>query len=301
MDAVSSQKIDRQNESIENPLVDQTNTPFRGTQEYNMQDILIERLIPRHDQPRKIFDQKALAELAQSISNHGVIQPLVVTPTELGNYYIIVGERRWRAAKIARLEAVPCIIRNIKDHDRLEMAIIENIQREAMTPIEEANSYKRLIEEYDYTHDIIAKKLGKSRAVISNSLRILDLPQIVIADLESNKMTVAHARALCGIDEKSKMLVVHAQIIKHKLSVRETEALIRRTSTKTRKKKASKAIAAATSPDFLHIAELLKDKYGTSVKINGDNQNGSIEFSYYSHDDLTRFLDIALKNDLDKS
>lgn len=269
------------------------------------QNIAIERLVPRHDQPRKLFDPKALEELAQSIRSHGVIQPLVVTPSEFGNFHIIVGERRWRAAKLAELTNLPCIIRDIKDHDRLEVAIIENIQREAMTPIEEARSYKRLLEEYDYTHDIIAKKLGKSRAVITNALRILELPLPVISDLQANKLTLAHARALCGIEDKSKIIGVHANIIKNKLSVRETEDLIRQTSTRKRKKKkveaAPQAIATASSPDFLHIAELLKDKYGTSVKVNGDSHYGSIEFSYYSQDDLNRFLDIALKNELDKS
>jgi len=264
-----------------------------------MEYIALERLKPRHDQPRSIFEQKSLEELAQSIINHGIIQPLVVSPAENNIYSIIVGERRWRAAKIAKLQNLPCIIRDIQDHTQLEIAIIENIQREAMTPLEEARAYKRLIEEYDYTHEFIAKKIGKSRSVITNLLRILELPETMIDSLRECRITYAHARSLCGVDDSIKRHAIYTKIIEKKLSVRDTETLIRSVSKSNRKKQKKHIKSIVNIADMTYITEMLKDKYGTNVRIKGNGQSGTIEFAYYSQDDLSRFIDIALKNELD--
>lgn len=266
------------------------------------EQIAIDRLIPTQNQPRSFFDHNQLDELAKSIKNHGIIQPLVVADNKYGTFRIIVGERRWRAAKIAGLLTVPCIVRDIKEHERLEVAIIENIQREAMSPIDEARSYKRLIEEYDYTHDVIAQKLGKSRSTITNALRILELPQNIIEDLKKNKITTGHARSLSGISSQQTQQTLHDEILAKKLSVRETESLIRKHSNKKKKTDSSKGAGHAQSSesDLKHICELLKDRFGTCVRIVGNSQKGVVEFSYYSMADLQRFLDSALKNPLDR-
>jgi ParB family chromosome partitioning protein len=264
--------------------------------------ISVDRLIPTHDQPRSVFDNVHMEELAQSVKNHGILQPLIVSDNNHGTYRIVAGERRWRAAKMAGLSAVPCIIRDMKEHERLEIAIIENIQREAMSPIDEARAYKKLAEEYDYTHEIIAEKLGKSRSVITNALRLLDLPKNIIDELRANKITSAHARALSGVSDTQLQQKLFQDIVSRKLSVRDTEDLIRKQSTKKKKKNQKKEMCQiqTVDSDLKHICELLKDRFGTSVRIVGNSNKGVVEFAYYSMADLQRFLDSVLKNPLDR-
>lgn len=266
-----------------------------------LEQIAVDRLIPTHNQPRSFFDNEHLKELAQSVKTHGILQPLIVSSNEHGVYRIIAGERRWRAAKLAGLFEVPCIVRGIKEHERLEVAIIENIQREAMSPIDEARAYKRLIEEYDYTHEIIAQKLGKSRSVITNAIRLLDLPGKIIDDLKEHKITPAHARALSGITDEKKQQELHQEIVSKKLSVRETESMMRKQNGKKQKRKGKQDSSLQNvRSDLKHVCELLKDRFGTSVRIVGNSEKGVVEFAYYSMSDLQRFLDSALKNPLDR-
>ena len=184
-------------------------------------------LIDRNpDQPRKIFDDEALAELAESIKNYGVIQPIIVK--QVGDRYVIIaGERRWRASRLAGLKTIPCVVKDYTEQEVSEIAIIENLQREDLNPIESAKAIKSLIQQYNLTQDDVADKIGKSRPAVANTLRLLLLPESIIALVESNKLTAGHARALLGIDDAVKQKQIAVQIIEQGLTVRDVENIIK--------------------------------------------------------------------------
>jgi ParB family transcriptional regulator, chromosome partitioning protein len=249
----------------------------------------IEKIVPNTYQPRKIFTKEALDELVESVKIHGVIQPLVVRQKD-GRYELIAGERRWRAAQRAGLKQVPVVVKEIDgDQTSLEMAIIENIQREDLNCIEEAIAYQQLMDEFQLSQEDIATKVGKNRATVANTLRLLKLPAVIREDITAGKITMGHARALLSLESSEDQLAVREMIVKKKLSVRETE---RKVNEFIRDK--NKETNPSSNPENVHIKALeddLKRVYGTMVKIVGNENKGLIQFTYTTREDLMRIAD----------
>lgn len=247
---------------------------------------------PLQDQPRSHFDQESLNELAESIKTYGILQPIIVSLDQNEKVQIIAGERRWKAAQIAGLEKIPCIVRDLKDHSQLELALIENIQRESLSAIEEAHTFKKLIEEHNFSQETLASRIGKNRTTISNTIRLLSLPEKIIADLNEKLISAGHARALCSLESAKLQLKAHSVILKKKLSVRQTEDLIKA----MKSDKPHKTLTDSISPDLRYICDQYKGHLGTKVKITGDTNKGKIEISYYTLDDLERISELILGN-----
>ena len=243
---------------------------------------------PNKNQPRRIFNEDSLIELSESIKQHGIVQPLVVAKQK--DYYeIIAGERRRRAAKIAGLKEVPVIIKDYSPQEIMEVALIENIQREDLNPIEEAKAYKNLIDEYNLKQDQVAEKVSKSRTAVTNALRLLKLDDRVQEMLISENISSGHARALLGLDDAEKQYNIAMQIFDEKLSVRETEKLVKQINRPEQPPKPKKEL----KNDFVYrdIEEKLKEKIGTKVKINRKTEDkGKIEIEYYSPEELEKIL-----------
>lgn len=248
---------------------------------------------PNHDQPRKIFDEKALSELADSISQHGVLQPLVVRPLTNGGYQLVAGERRWRAARIAGLTEVPVIIKELTDEETIEIAMIENLQREDLNPLEEALGYSYMMDELKITQEEAAEKVGKSRPAIANALRLLKLPEEIQEMIKNNLISAGHARALLGFADKDAMIATANLIIKEDISVRQIEALV-----KESKKAPAKPKEQKKRDKFFSEVELaLVDNLGRKVKIkeNGKKGSGTLEIEFFDRDDLES-LALQLEN-----
>lgn len=243
---------------------------------------------PNKNQPRRTFNEDSLIELSESIKQHGIVQPLVVA--KQNDYYeIIAGERRWRAAKIAGLKEVPVIIKDYSPQEIMEVALIENIQREDLNPIEEAKAYKNLIDEYNLKQDQVAEKVSKSRTAVTNALRLLKLDDRVQEMLINENISSGHARALLGLDDAEKQYNIATQIFDEKLSVRETEKLVKQINRPEQPPKPKKEL----KNDFVYrdIEEKLKEKIGTKVKINRKTEDkGKIEIEYYSPEELEKIL-----------
>ena len=243
---------------------------------------------PNKNQPRRTFNEYSLIELSESIKQHGIVQPLVVAKQK--DYYeIIAGERRWRAAKIAGLKEVPVIIKDYSPQEIMEVALIENIQREDLNPIEEAKAYKNLIDEYNLKQDQVAEKVSKSRTAVTNALRLLKLDDRVQEMLINENISSGHARALLGLDDAEKQYNIATQIFDEKLSVRETEKLVKQINRPEQPPKPKKEL----KNDFVYrdIEEKLKEKIGTKVKINRKTEDkGKIEIEYYSPEELEKIL-----------
>lgn len=243
---------------------------------------------PNKNQPRRTFNEDSLIELSESIKQHGIVQPLVVAKQK--DYYeIIAGERRWRAAKIAGLKEVPVIIKDYSPQEIMEVALIENIQREDLNPIEEAKAYKNLIDEYNLKQDQVAEKVSKSRTTVTNALRLLKLDDRVQEMLINENISSGHARALLGLDDAEKQYNIATQIFDEKLSVRETEKLVKQINRPEQPPKPKKEL----KNDFVYrdIEEKLKEKIGTKVKINRKTEDkGKIEIEYYSPEELEKIL-----------
>lgn len=237
---------------------------------------------PNHDQPRKDFDEKALSELAESIEQHGVLQPLVVRPLANGGYQLVAGERRWRAARIAGLSEVPVIIKELTDEEVIEIAMIENLQREDLNPLEEALGYKFMMDELGITQEQAAEKVGKSRPAVANALRLLKLPDEIREMVKNNLISPGHARALLGFDSEDMMLQTAKKIIKEDLSVREVETLVKNS------KKLPKVPKQQKRDKFFSEVELaLVENLGRKVKIKESKRNsGVLEIEFFDKDDL---------------
>lgn len=242
----------------------------------------INEIIPNKEQPRKTFDEGALQELADSITVHGVLQPLLVRPLLSGGYQLIAGERRWRASRMAGLKEVPVIIRELSDSEAMEIAIIENLQREDLNPIEEAEGLQALIDKCDYTQEQVAVSVGKSRPAIANALRLLKLPEEVRQMTKEGEISAGHARALLAFDNQAIMYEVAKQIISDKLTVRDVERLAKRPTKSADKKQNAKHRDSFYDEVELSLTEVL----GRRVKVYNGRSKGTLEIEFYSLDDL---------------
>lgn len=244
----------------------------------------ISEIEPNRSQPRKEFEEKALSELAESISKHGLLQPLLVRPLPLGGYQIVAGERRYRACRMAGITEVPVIIRELGDTETMEIALIENLQREDLTPIEEALGYQVLIDEHGFSQEEVAQSVGKSRPAIANSLRLLKLPQSILDLVSDGKISAGHARALLTLEEEKLMQELAEEIIKKDLSVRQVEKICKQ------KPKPEKEEVSEKKPSFYSMVELaLNESLGRKIKVskNKGKQGGILQIEFYSDEELT--------------
>ena len=248
---------------------------------------------PNANQPRKEFNEEKIRELADSLLEHGIIQPLVVRKHKNG-YEIVAGERRWRAARVAKIKEVPCIVRDFTDEENMLIAIIENMQREDLNPIEEAEGLNQMIKVYGLTQEEVSKSVSKSRPYITNALRLLKLPNEIQQLVSEGKLTTGHARALVSIDNKKLQAELCRKIIEQNLSVRQVEKLAagQKDEKKPKKKKKVK------SHEIISVEGQLKDIYGTRVNINQKGKKGKIEIEFYNNDDLNRLIDLLKSADL---
>ena len=248
---------------------------------------------PNREQPRKYFDEDALHELSESIKQYGLIQPILVQDRK-SYYEIIAGERRWRASKMAGLKEVPVIIRNLSEQEIVEISLIENIQREDLNPIEEAQAYKRLLEEFNLKQDEVAERVSKSRTAVTNAMRLLKLSDKVQQMVIDEMLTTGHARALLGISDQDQQYALAQQIFDSKLSVRDTEKLVKNIQNeKNNPKEEKKPIDPKLIAIYKDLEEQMKKILGTKVLINCKNEKtGKIEIEYYSQDELDRIIDL---------
>lgn len=248
---------------------------------------------PNRDQPRKIFDEDALAELADSIAKHGVIQPLLVRPMPDGSYQLVAGERRWRASRMAGLTEVPVVIKELSDDEAMALALIENLQREDLNAIEEAQGIKALMDTLSLTQDEAAERVGKSRPAVANALRLLKLPDSVIALVSDGKLSPGHARALLGLKDEQDIIEAADLIIEKGLTVRDVEKLVKK---RNKEPKAEKP-AARRASYYDEVELALTDFLGRKVKVGTKpgKESGVLEIDFFDKDDLTRLAD-ALKS-----
>lgn len=252
-------------------------------------EVEIERILPGIAQPRTGFDQNSLQELAQSIKEKGVIQPIVLSRVGDGTFRIIAGERRWRAAKLAGLEKIPAIVKDVSPAEAVEIALIENIQREDLDPIETAMAFERLIKEFNLTQEELSQRVGKDRATIANFIRILKLPEEIKEHIRQGHITVGHAKAILSVDDTDKQKELAALIIKKSLSVRQTEDLVKRFSNPAPKKSKEEI------PEINDLEDRLTSELGTRVKILHKGKRGKLEIYYNSLDQLEGILERIIK------
>ncbi len=251
---------------------------------------------PNRKQPRKNFDEDALQELADSIKQFGLIQPILVQDRK-DHYEIIAGERRWRAAKIAGLKEVPVIIRNYSEKEIMEISLIENIQRENLNPIEEAQAYKRLLEEFHLKQDEVAERVSKSRAAVTNSMRLLKLGEEVQQMLIDDMISTGHARALLAIENQEEQYTIAQKIFDEKLSVRDVEKLVKNLNKPAKNPKKTTPADKTMEAIYLDLEEKLKNRLSTKVTVTSKgNGAGKIEIEFYNHEDLDRLMDLMGKN-----
>lgn len=264
------------------------------TVETGIFEVDIDKVEPNKNQPRKRFEETALEELAESIKEHGVLQPIILKKIDSG-YEIIAGERRWRASKIAGMKKIPAIVKKIDELKAFETALVENLQREGLNPMEEAKSYKRLIEEFSLSQEEAGKKVGKSRSVVANAMRLLNLDERVQNFVSENKLTNGHGRALLGITDKDVQFELAEKIIEEELSVRETESLVKKISENKNKKVSEKEESQSKkfkTDNYKYIENDLKSIFGTKVKLSNKKNKGKIEIEYYSDEDLDRLISL---------
>jgi len=256
----------------------------------------VERLVPNKFQPRRDFDEQKLKELADSIKEHGVIQPIVVRALERDKFEIVAGERRWRACKMLGIESIPAVIKEYTSRQLTEIALIENIQREDLNPLEEAHAYDILIKEFSFTQEELAKRIGKSRPFVANMLRLMQLEKEVQKMIEEKKISAGHARALLAVKGKEQVLLAE-KIVNEGLSVRQTEELVREWVEKERelreKRKGKKGLIKEKPAYIEEAEEKLTEVLGTKVKIQGKNK-GKIVIEYYSEEELERLLELMI-------
>lgn len=252
-----------------------------------IKDILISDIIPNPEQPRKDFDLESLNELAESLRAHGLLQPILVRP-EGDHYCIIAGERRLRAAKIAGFSKIASIVQVCTDQEMAERALIENIQRADLSPVEEGFAYSRLIEEYGMTQEQVAQRVGKARTTVANLLRVILLPTVVLDLLRDDKLSLGHAKILLALKDTTIQLLTAQKAAKEQLSVRETEELVTRLTENIHRTKSSRE----RSPLFHNVEDRLRANFQTKVQLKGDLKRGKIEILFFSEEELNRLLEL---------
>ena len=265
-----------------------TSLTVGGNEVAQQNEVSIDSISPNPKQPRTVFNEEAMAELVASIKEIGILQPPVVRQTSAGRYELIMGERRFRAAKLAGLRSIPVIIRQTPDNELLREALIENIHRSQLNPLEEAAAYTQLLQDFNCTHDELAQKLGRSRPLISNTMRLLNLPASVQSRVASGIISAGHARALLGLSNEAEIDRLAKRIVAEGLSVRAVEEIIAATSPKAASK--AKKKSSGTSPEVNEIAERLGDHLDTRVKIKGGKTEGEISIEFSGYADLARII-----------
>lgn len=244
----------------------------------------ISEIEPNREQPRREFDEKALAELADSISQHGVLQPLLVRPLLSGGYQIVAGERRWRASRMAGLTEVPVVIRELTDSETMELALIENLQREDLTAIEEAKGYKQLMDRYSLTQDEVARVVGKSRPAVANVLRLLNLPEEILSLVNAGRISAGHARTLLSFKDPDEMDKAARLVSTQDISVRDLERLAKRANKEA--KDQGQGVKEKKLSYYEEVELALKEHLGRRIKVSGTNEKGTLEIEFYGKDDL---------------
>lgn len=259
-------------------------SPFR--------EIDLDLIRPNPEQPRREFDGEALASLAQSLTNQGVLQPILVSETEDGRYELVSGERRWRAAQLAGLLRIPALVRPIDPKRRLEFALVENLQRENLNPVEVAESYQRLLDETGLTQQEVAERIGKPRTTVTNSLRLLSLPKAVRSKLIDGTVSTGHAKALLGLDRPGRQAELADQVVRQRLSVRQLEALVLKEKNRSDVKIVRKP---AQDPNVAHAEQELQKALGTKVRIVPSKKGGRIELHCFSSEELDKMYELVMK------
>ena len=265
-----------------------TSLTVGGNEVAQQNEVSVDSISPNPKQPRTVFNEEAMAELVASIKEIGILQPPVVRQTSPGRYELIMGERRFRAAKLAGLRSIHVIIRQTPDNELLREALIENIHRSQLNPLEEAAAYTQLLQDFNCTHDELAQKLGRSRPLISNTMRLLNLPASVQSRVASGIISAGHARALLGLENEAEIDRLAKRIVAEGLSVRAVEEIIAATSPKAANK--TKKKSGGTSPEVNEIAERLGDHLDTRVKIKGGKTKGEISIEFSGYADLARIV-----------
>jgi ParB family chromosome partitioning protein len=265
-----------------------TSLTVGGNEVAQQNEVSIDSISPNPKQPRTVFNEEAMAELVASIKEIGILQPPVVRQTSAGRYELVMGERRFRAAKLAGLRSIPVTIRQTPDNELLREALIENIHRSQLNPLEEAAAYTQLLQDFNCTHDELAHKLGRSRPLISNTMRLLNLPASVQSRVASGVISAGHARALLGLSNETQIDQLAKRIVAEGLSVRAVEEIIAATSPKSAGK--AKKKSGGTSPEVNEIAEQLGDHLDTRVKIKGGKTKGEISIEFSGYADLARII-----------
>lgn len=254
----------------------------------NVLELKINDVEPNAEQPRKVFDQEKLETLAQSIKEHGVVQPIIVRK-EGARFIIVAGERRWRASKMAGLKTIPVVVKDLSDKEVMEIALIENLQREDLNPIEEAEAYQRLMNEFEMTQEDVSKVVGRSRAAIANSVRLLSLARDVQEMISDGRLTSGHARTLITIADNQRQKELATQIVEKGLNVRETEKL----AAKEDKRSATKKTAGSKhKPEVTDLVETLKMIFGTKIELQRGKDKGKIVIEYYSDEEFDRIVEL---------
>ena len=290
---------------MENKATKRTNRLGRGlsalipdiSTEIDKKDIItidLKNIYPNQDQPRRVFDEEKIKILSESIKNYGVLQPIVLKPDDKGKYMIIAGERRYRASKLARRSDIPAVIKDIPMKDIMEIALIENLQREELNPIEEALAYRSLIKNYEVTQEEISEAVGKSRPHITNTLRLLNLPQKIMDMIDQGQITAGHGKALLRVNDENLQLELANKVIAEELSVRATEALAKKICEDNIKEVPKKS--KEKDVFIVDVEEKLRNIFGTKVNISKGKKKGKIEIEYYNEDDLNNIVSMLLED-----
>lgn len=268
--------------------IEEVTSDITKSSEGDIKKVRMSLIEPNKKQPRRHFDEEKITALADSIKEHGLIQPIIITPSDNNMYKIVAGERRWRAAKKANLKEIPAVIRKYSEEQVAEIALIENLQRENLNPIEEAIGYNLLMDEFNLTQELISQRVGKSRSAIANSLRLLSLEDEIQKMLILGTLTSGHARAILSLDDKELRIALSKRIIEDNLNVRQAEALAKQLQKKKpQKKKSEKTVYDI---EIEKIQNTLSSAMGTKVRINHTAKKGKIEIEYYGNEDLERVL-----------
>ncbi|MGI6145227.1 MAG: ParB/RepB/Spo0J family partition protein [Clostridia bacterium] len=266
--------------------------------ENSITDIEVSAIIPNTYQPRRVFDDEKLHELAASIKEHGVVQPVVVRQLNNGKYELVVGERRWRACRLLQLQKIPAVIKEYSEEQMMEIALVENIQRQDLNPLEEAQAYQKLLTDFNYTQEQVAQKVSKSRSFVANMVRLLNLAQPVLERLSAGDLTIGHARPLLAVEEPQEQIKAAEAIIANKMTVREAENYVKALNENKGKKKSISKKKSRLSPDLIDLETKLRERCGTKVLIKANGHKGKIEIDYYNNDDLNRILSYFFKDEL---